>query len=46
MSGLSRSFIPARQAAPQSTVSLAPAQDSSPASVEADSTLSQSLVPA
>ena len=33
MAGLSRSFIPARQAAPQSTVPLAPTQDSSPASV-------------
>ena len=37
MTELSRSFIPARQAAPQSTVPLAPAQDSSPASVAADS---------
>ena len=46
MSGFSRSFIPARPAAPKSTVPLAPAQDSSPASVAADSTLSQSLVPA
>ena len=38
MTELSRSFIPARPAAPQSTASLAPAQDSSPASVAADST--------
>ena len=46
MTGLARSFIPACQAAPKSTVSLVPAQDSSPASVAADSTRSQSLVPA
>ena len=38
MIGFLRSFIPARPAAPQSTVPLAPAQDSPPASVAADST--------
>ena len=38
MNELSRSFIPARRAAPQSTVPLAPAQAYSPASVAADST--------
>ena len=46
MTGLSGSLIPARPAAKKSTVPLAPAQDSSPASVAADSTRSQSLVPA
>ena len=46
MTGLSGSLIPDRPAAKESAVPLAPAQDSSPASLAADSTLSQSLVPA
>ena len=40
MTGLSGSLIPARPAAKESAVPLAPAQDSSPASLAADSTVS------